>query len=197
MRATVALAALLAAASVAAEAKPSIDPADAPAGHYALDPSHSTVLASVMHMGLSHFTMRLRQVQAAFDYDPARPQASRVTAAIDARSLDAGEEAVSKTFANEFLDADHHPQISFASTALETTGPGRGVLKGDLTFWGVTRPVSLDVTYNGYASGLVGGKRMGFSATGVIDRAKFGSRAWSGAVGDEGRLTIEAEVARQ
>jgi polyisoprenoid-binding protein YceI len=77
-------------------------------------------------------------------------------------------------------------------------GPeGRGAVAGNLTFRGVTRPVTLDVTYNGTSSGLIGGRRMGFSATTVIKRSDFGSTAWQNAVGDDVRLVIETEFARE
>ncbi len=61
----------------------------------------------------------------------------------------------------------------------------------------VTRPVTLEVTYNGFGSNLILGKRMGFSASTVIRRSDFGSKAWQGAVGDEVRVTIETEFVRK
>ena len=70
-------------------------------------------------------------------------------------------------------------------------------MTGDLTFRGVTKPVTLDVIYNGTASALIGGRRMGFSATTVIKRSDFGSTAWRNAVGDDVQVVIEAEFARK
>jgi polyisoprenoid-binding protein YceI len=197
--ASLAFTALLLAAQpgLALTAEPSLDPAQAPAGHYVLDPRHASVTARVLHMGLSHFTMRLDHVEASYDYDPAQPTASKIAVTIDAHSLDVGDPGVSKQFAGEFLDADQHPQITFNSTAIQSTGPGHGVMNGDLTFRGVTKPVALDVIYNGTESGMIGGRRMGFSATAVIKRSDFGSSAWQGAVGDDVQLVIEAEFARK
>src|SRR5215831_17927371 len=96
----------LAPPSAAFAAGPSTNPADAPAGRYVLDQRHTSVTASVLHFGLSNFTMRIVGVSGAFDYDPARPTASRVSVTLDAHSLDAGDPAVGKQFAGEFLDAD-------------------------------------------------------------------------------------------
>ena len=187
--------ALLIPASAAAE--PKADPAKAAAGHYELDHRHTAVVASVLHEGLSHFTMRLEQVSGAYDYDPANPQATKVSVAMDARSLNTGDPAVSKQFADEFLDASHNPMITFASTAIRAGDPNHGQVTGELTFRGVTRPVTLEVTYNGFGSNLILGKRMGFSASTVIRRSDFGSKAWQGAVGDEVRVTIETEFVRK
>jgi polyisoprenoid-binding protein YceI len=180
-----------------AEADVSPDPAAAPAGHYVIDRRHAAVSARVRHMGLSLYTMRFDQFDASYDYDPSHPLASRVTVTVDARSLDTGNEAVSKQFADEFLDAGRRPLITFKATDIETTGLGRGHVTGDLTLRGLTRPVTLDVTYDGTASNLIGGRRMGFSATTTVRRSDFGSKAWQGAVGDDVQVMIEAEFVRQ
>jgi polyisoprenoid-binding protein YceI len=184
-------------APVAATAAPSLDPAAAAAGHYVLDPRHTSVTASVLHMGLSHFTMRIKQVQGAYDYAPTDPAATKIGITLDARSLDAGDPAVSKEFAGEFLDADHNPQITFTATGIQMTDPDHGTVTGDLVFHGVSQPVTLQVTYNGFSSSLIGGQRMGFSATTVIKRSDFGSKAWLGDVGDEVKVVIETEFARR
>ena len=70
-------------------------------------------------------------------------------------------------------------------------------MTGDLTLRGVTRPGTLDVTFNGTGPGLLGGHRMGFSATGDIKRSDFGSKAWLSAVGDAVHIVIEAEFQRK
>lgn len=194
--ASVALIGTLAAAGVAS-AEPKPNPADAPAGRYALDARHTSVLASVTHMGLSHFTMRIKGVQGTYDYDPAHPEASRISVTLDARTLDAGDPAVSQEFAKEFLAADIRPEITFVSTSIVPGAGGHGVVRGDLTFRGVTRPVELQVAYNGFDSSMILGKHMGFSATGTIRRSEFGSKAYLGQVSDEVKLVIETEFAKK
>jgi polyisoprenoid-binding protein YceI len=186
---------LLVAAVAAAEAR--AEPPKAPAGHYELDRKHTAVLASVMHEGVSHFIMRLDEVSGAYDYDPANPQATRISVTMDARSLDAGDPGVSKQFAGEFLDAGHNPTITFTSTAIRAKDANHGQITGNLTFRGVTRPVTLQATYNGFSPNLILGNRMGFSAFTVIRRSDFGSKAWMGPVGDEVRVTIETEFVRK
>jgi polyisoprenoid-binding protein YceI len=77
---------------------------------------------------------------------------------------------------------------------LKRNGDGTGVLTGDLTLRGVTRPVDLNVVFNGTGPGLLGGHRMGFSATGRIRRSDFGSKAYLPTiVGDDVDIEIEAE----
>lgn len=180
-----------------AGAAPALEPSAAPAGHYELDRRHTSVTARVLHSGLSRFTLRIKGVEGGYDYDPANPLASNIRITLDARTLDAGDPGVSKTFAGEFLDADKNPVITFASSTIRQTDASHGVVDGDLTFRGVTRPVSLQVVYNGYASGLIIGRKMGFSATATIKRSEFGSRAWQSAVSDDVEIAIETEFSRK
>ena len=154
---------------------PVTDPAQAAGGHYVVDPHHATLLVTVQHMGLAHSTFRLDKVDAAFDFDPAHPDASKVDATIDANSFDQGDPAISTLFAKEFLDAPNNPQITFVSSHLHRTDATHGVLDGDLTIGGVTKPVALNVTFDGFRpAGGMGPARMGFSATGLVPRAEFG-----------------------
>ncbi len=176
---------------------PNPDPAAAPAGTYGLDKRHASVVAKVSHMGMSDYTMRFDRVDAQFAFDPAQPEASKISVTIDAASLDVGDDKLNRQFAREFLGAEANPQITFVSTAIQRSDATHGVVAGDLTLDGVTRPVSLAVTFNGYGSSLIGGRRMGFSAAGDIKRSDFGSKAWLSLVGDQVHLIIEAEFTHQ
>ena len=187
---------LAAAAPAVAEPKPaSTDPADAPAGTYVLDHTHANLTAKVSHMGLSFYTMRFNRFDARYDYDPGKPELSQITVTIDATSLDVGDEAVGKQFARQFLGADRFPQITFTSAGVQRTDPGHGQITGDLTLNGVTKPVTLNVTFNGAGPPFlgIGGYRMGFSATADVKRSDFGLKSWESLVGDNVRLLIEAE----
>jgi polyisoprenoid-binding protein YceI len=194
-----------------AEPEPaSRDPAKAPAGVYELDKSHASLTMTLSHMGMSHYTMRFDSFDAHYDYDPANPEAAHVEVNIDADSLDVGEPKLSQRFAREFLDAAHAPKITFVSTSIRRTpaaiaesggagieAPVTGLVTGDLTFRGVTLPVTLQVVFNGTGPGLMGGHRMGFSASGELKRSDFGSHDWAGVVGDDVHLAIEVEFQRK
>ncbi len=174
---------------------PNMDPAKVPAGHYTSDPHHTALTIRVQHMGMTHSTFRMNKVDAGFDYDPAKPAASKVTATIDANSFDQGDAAISTQFAKEFLDAPNHPTITFTSTAIKLTGGAKGTMTGDLTLHGVTKPVSLNLTFDGSRpASNFGPARVGFSATGAIKRSDFGAGgAMGGAVSDNVDLALEIE----
>ncbi len=193
-----ALAAALATASAAmAQQAPQVitDPVKAPAGDYALDPHHASVTLKLSHMGLSHYTMRFDKLEGGFGYDPTHPAASKVHFSIDPTSIDTDDQAFNKEIAEKFLETGKYPALTFASTAITHVG-GHGKVTGDLTFHGVTKPVTLNVDYRGFVT-MMGQQRMGFSAETAIKRSEFGAGAYVPVVGDEVTVLIELEFVKK
>jgi polyisoprenoid-binding protein YceI len=187
---------VLAASVPSAAVAASQNVADLPAGAYALDHKQSSMIAKVMHLGVSLYTVRFDAFDAAFTYDPARPQAAQVRASVETGSLDVGAD-YSRRFAEEFLAAGRYPTMTFVSSQI-VPGEGRtGKMFGALTLRGVTRPASFDVTFNGVGKGLFGGTATGFSAVTTIKRSDFGSTFLQNIVGDDVRIEIEAEFSRK
>ena len=76
-------------------------------------------------------------------------------------------------------------------------------VEGDLTIRDVTKPVVLEVEFEGRAPDAYGGERAGFIATTKIRRSEFGV-SWNGlieaggvAVSDTVKITLNIEVVRQ
>lgn len=168
------------------------DLAQAPAGTWTLDKRHASLTLKVVHFGTSHYTFRFAQgaIDGSYVYDPAKPLDTKVSITIDAAAVDTGLPDFNKEIGTDpkFFDAGKYPKITFVSTKLE---PGK--MTGDLTFRGVTKPVTLDVTYNGYAKTPFGSQIMGFSGKGTIKRSDFGFTHLKGIVGDDVDLLIEVE----
>jgi polyisoprenoid-binding protein YceI len=149
------------------------DPAKVPAGTYVLDKRHASLTARIVHMGFSHYTLRFNGLDGGFTYDPANWQATKVTFTVDPRSVDTNDAAFNKQIAGYF-DAEKYPAITFVSTAAQGQD-GKGTVTGDLTFHGVTKPVTLDVTFDGAGHGVTPlGTRLGFSGSAQIKRSDFG-----------------------
>ncbi len=172
--------------------------ADMPSGHYVIDKTHASLTAKIAHMGFSNYTLRFTGLDAAFDYDAAKPSAAKVTASVDPASIDTGSVPFNGELSGgKWLNAAKFPTISFVSTALTLTGPNTGKLTGDLTFLGVTKPVTLDLVWNGFGSGMMPGTRTGFSATGSIKRTDFGFNTYVPIIGDQVDLLIEIEFTKK
>ena len=187
------------AASGAAAADPTTrDPAKVPAGAYALDPRHASLIVKIPHLGgFSRYTMRFNKLQGSFTYDPAAWQTTKVVITVDPKSIDTEDGLFNKTVSNYF-EPDKYPVIKFDSTALVSSSEGRGQLTGDLTFHGVTKPVTLDVEFNGVGPSILGvGTRMGFSGTGKIKRSEFGVNSGRPFAGDLVDLIFEVEFVKK
>jgi polyisoprenoid-binding protein YceI len=170
-----------------------------PAGRYELDAHHWSVVFDVDHLHYSHFVMRFDRASAQLDWPASGLDGATVEATIDASSLDTNVPQLDQMVkGTQMLDVARYPQIRFVSTRFERTGEARGLLTGDLTIRGVTQPVTLDVTFNGYAPNpLTKQPTVGFSASGHFSRTKFGLTTWYPAVGDEINVRLEAEFEQQ
>ncbi|MDX1293776.1 MAG: YceI family protein [Hyphomonas sp.] len=205
-------------APAAATATPAAEEAIAapemgPAGTYVLDPTHASLVWKVNHFGLSNYTARFTRLDATLEFNPDDASATSLTVTVDPSSVETDYPADFKathadspydTFDEEiaqdptFFNAGEYPEITFTSTEINPTGPATGTVTGDLTFLGVTRPVTLDVTYNGTATfpWAPDEPKIGFSATGTLKRSEFGLTKLVPNVGDEVELLIEAEFAK-
>jgi len=175
------------------------DPAKVPAGTYVLDKKHASLTARIVHMGFSHYTLRFDGLDGSFTYDPANWQATKVTFTVDPKSVDTNDAAFNKQIAGYF-EADKFPAITFISTAVEGGADGKGTVTGDLTFHGVTKPVTLDVTFDGAGHGITPiGTRLGFSGSTRIKRSDFGvsNFALNQFTSDEVDLTFEVEFEKK
>ena len=185
--------------SAPALANPSTqDPAKVPAGSYALDKRHASLTVRIVHMGFSHYTMRFNGLDGSFTYDPANWQATKATFTVDPKSVDTNDAAFNKQIAGYF-EADKYPTISFVSTNIQGQD-GKGTMTGDLTFHGVTKPVTLDVTFAGAGHGIAPiGTRLGFSGSTQIKRSDFGLSNFvlNQFTGDDVDVIFEVEFEKQ
>lgn len=176
---------------------PQREPAAAPAGNYGLDPTHTSVIWSVSHAGLSRYTARFDTVSGTLDFDPDTPENSRVFITIAAASISTGLPDFDRTIAMDarYFDAGRYPDIIFESTSATRLGDNVGTIDGNLTFRGVTRPVTLAVTFYGSGKSFGhAGKTLGFAATTTLKRHEFGlTHLAAFGIGDAVEVRIETE----
>ncbi|THD56704.1 YceI family protein [Phenylobacterium sp.] len=168
------LALILGLGGAAVAAPSTTDPAKVPAGDYLLDKRHASLTVKIVHMGFSHYTLRMDGLDGSFTYDPANWRETKVNFTVDPKSVDTHDNAFDKQIAGYF-EPDKYPTITFVSTSVAGGADGKGSVTGDLTFHGVTRPVTLDVTFDGAGHGVTPiGTRLGFSGATQIKRSDFG-----------------------
>lgn len=188
------LGSLLAAAPALAQV--TTDPAAMPAGTYKLETAHSQLLFSIAHLGLTDYYGRFDRLSGTLHFDPRQPERSTVTVGVDPASIDTPSADLNRELSGpDVFDAAKFPEATFRSLSVTRTGAATGQIVGDLTLHGVTRKVTLLVTFSGGAPDpLSGGTAVGFRATGKIKRSDFGitGMRWEPLVGDDVTLIINA-----
>jgi polyisoprenoid-binding protein YceI len=142
-------------------------------GTWDIDPNHSEVSFTVGHLVVSKVRGRFDAYSGTIVTDEILERSS-VNATIDAASVDTHLGVRDNQIRSaDFLDVEHFPTITFVSSAVGTKQGGY-FIDGDLRIRGTTRPVTLEVTLNGFSPDTFGATRASFSAITKIDRTDFG-----------------------
>ncbi|HUZ19002.1 MAG TPA: YceI family protein [Acidimicrobiales bacterium] len=165
-------------------------------GTYTLDKSHSVVGFVARHVMVAKVRGSFHEVEGSVTV-AEDPLESHVEAIVQIASLDTRDEQRDAHLRSaDFFDAESHPVMTYRSTKVSPKGHDHWLVEGDLTIKDVTRPVVLDVEFNGASGDPWGGKRIGFSAVTEIDREEFGL-TWNVALETGGVLvgkTIKIEI---
>ena len=170
-------------------------------GTWAIDPVHSSIAFSVRHLLVSkvrgHFNEFSGTVVVGDDGTPS------VTAEIVIGSVDTrNEQRDAHLKAADYFDAQTYPTATFTSTGVREAGD-KYVLDGNFTLKGITKPVTLDLEFNGTNPGMGHGEVAGFTASVVLNRKDFGIdvdmplETGGAVVGSEVTITLEIEALKQ
>ena len=161
-----------------------------------IDPAHTTIEFSAKHMMITTVKGRIADVRGAIVVNESDPAASHVEVEMDAKTLDTRSEQRDQHLRSaDFLDVDTYPQVTFRSKRIEgaRARPGREfTVVGDLSIRGVTKEVTLDVTYEGRGKDPWGGERVSFSADTKIDRREWGL-TWNAAL-EAGGVLVSNDI---
>lgn len=160
-----------------------------------LDDQHSYVLWQVKHLGFSTQSGKW-YVKGTLVLDKEKPENSKVEATVKIADMITGIPELDKHLkAKLFFDVQRFPTATFVSNKVEVLSDNSAKVYGTLTLHGVTKPVILDVTLNKVGKNPINEKMTaGFSATTTLKRSDFGINAFIPKVGDEVKITIEAEA---
>ncbi|HSC20016.1 MAG TPA: YceI family protein [Rhizomicrobium sp.] len=192
---------LLVAALAPATQAPAQTSLNVPAATYTIYTPHTQVIFGIRHLGLSTFYGTVGHVTGTLNFDPAQPEKSALNVQIDMNSIATPVEELNNTLKSSVFHSDKFPSATFAANRIVKTGANTGTVTGNLTVAGVTKPITLNVTFNGgrrLPLPMVG-YRIGFDATGTIKRSDFGLThvIWNGFVSDEVNLIIDCEMEKK
>lgn len=140
-----------------------------------VDPAHTQASFGITHMGISEVEGRFNQfdghiVASKEDFSDAKYQMT-----IEIPSIDTGIEMRDNHLKSaDFFDVEKHPKMTFKSTSSKKVGENKYKVTGDLSFHGITKPVTLDVWYRGTVENPQNGDVIsGFAISGEVKRSDY------------------------
>ena len=170
-----------------------------PKGTWKLDPNHTVIGAVARHLMVTKVRGKFDSFEGAVHIGET-PEESWAELGIDAASIDTGvQQRDDHLRSADFLDVARFPTITFRSTDVEVTGENTLRVVGDLTIRGITRSVSLAVTFEGVSPDPWGGTRAGFTISGELVREDW-DMTWNVPLETGGVLvsrTVQLEIEAQ
>jgi polyisoprenoid-binding protein YceI len=170
---------------------------------FAIDPGHSEVGFQVRHI-VSQTRGRFNDFGGTVQLDPQNLSASSVDFKIKTASIDTNMPDRDKHLRTaDFFDVEKYPEITFKSKSVKATGKDTYDVLGTLTLHGVSKDITLPVTYTGQAKDPWGNTRAGFSTSTTLNRKDFGI-VWNKAIdnggvmlGDDVKISIDLETVKK
>jgi polyisoprenoid-binding protein YceI len=171
---------------------------------WVLDPAHSELGFKIKHLMISNVSGSFKSFQAEAETEEADFSTAQIKATAEIASIFTNNEQRDAHLRNsDFFEVEKYPELRFQSTKVEKTDSDTFHLYGDLTLKGVTRPVKLNVEFNGVTKDPWGGQRAGFVVTGKIKRSDWGinfnAALETGGVvlGEEVKIISEIQLVKQ
>ncbi|WP_030546578.1 YceI family protein [Streptomyces albus] len=172
-------------------------------GDYTIDPAHSDIAFTVRHAMVTNVRGSFGDHEGRLRLDGSDPARSTASVEVRIASVDTGnKDRDQHLVGGDFFDAEAFPLMTFRSTAVEPVGEDVYRVTGDLTIKDVTRPLSIDLEFNGAATDVYGNERVGFEGSTQILRSDWGL-TWNAAleaggvlVGDKVKLTFDISAVK-
>ena len=157
--------------------------------NWVLDPTHSELHFKVKHLMITNVTGSFQALKGIVTADETFAHA-KVSFSADTNSVNTGNgQRDGHLKSADFFDAEKFPALTFESTNYNAK---EGKINGNLSIKGVTKPVSLDVEFNGTNKDPYGNYKAGFSLSGKINRKDWGLN-WNAAL-ETGGVMVSEEV---
>ncbi|WP_329029122.1 YceI family protein [Streptomyces sp. NBC_01423] len=171
-----------------------VDPALAAlTGDYTIDPAHSSIGFTVRHAMVTNVRGSFAEHEGSLKLDGTDPANSTASIDVKIASVDTGiKDRDGHLVSGDFFDAEKFPLMTFRSTSAEQLGGDKYRVTGDLTIKDVTRPLSIDLEFNGSAKDVYGNERVGFEGGAEILRSDWGL-TWNAAL-ETGGVMVSDKV---
>ncbi|MFF2408785.1 YceI family protein [Streptomyces sp. NPDC058092] len=173
---------------------PAVDPALAAlTGEYTIDPAHSSIGFTVRHAMVTNVRGSFGEHEGSLKLDGHNPANSAASIDVKIASVDTGiADRDGHLVSGDFFDAEKFPLMTFRSTQAEQLGGDQYRVTGDLTIKDVTRPLAIDLEFNGSATDVYGNERVGFEGSADILRSDWGL-TWNAAL-ETGGVMVSDKV---
>lgn len=169
-----------------------------------IDSSHALVEFSVTHMMIAKVRGRFNEFSGVVELDENNPEKTNIVVEIDVNSIDTRQKQRDDHLRSpDFFNVTEYPKMVFKSTEVKVVDKKKAVLTGDLTIKNITKPVSLNVEFNGMSKSPWGSISAGFSAKGKLSRKDW-ELTWNQSletggvlVGDDVEINLELELIKQ
>ncbi|MFI6337195.1 YceI family protein [Streptomyces sp. NPDC050535] len=160
-------------------------------GEYTIDPAHSTIGFVARHAMVTNVKGSFKDFEGALHLDGSDPSKSTATLDVKVESIETGSaDRDGHLKSADFFKADEFPTMTFRSTEAEALGGDDYRITGELSILGTTKPLTIDLEFNGSATDPFGNQRVGFEGTAQILRSEWGL-SWNAALETGGVLVSD------
>ncbi|MFC7258065.1 MULTISPECIES: YceI family protein [Streptomyces] len=160
-------------------------------GDYTIDPSHSTIGFVARHAMVTNVKGSFQEFDGTLHLDGSDPSKSTATLDVKMESVETGSaDRDGHLKSSDFFKIDEFPTMTFRSTKAEALGGDDYRITGELSIMGTTKPLSIDLEFNGAAKDPFGNERVGFEGKSEILRSEWGL-TWNAALETGGVLVSD------
>ncbi|MER6528793.1 YceI family protein [Streptomyces sp. NPDC001508] len=160
-------------------------------GDYTIDPAHTTIGFVARHAMVTNVKGSFTELSGTLHLDGTDPAKSTASLDVTMDSIETGNaDRDGHLKSSDFFKTDEFPTMTFRSTKAESLGGDDYRITGDLSILGVTKPLSIDLQFNGSAKDPFGNERVGFEGRTEILRSEWGL-TWNAALETGGVLVSD------
>ncbi|CAL9604242.1 YceI family protein [Streptomyces sp. enrichment culture] len=160
-------------------------------GEYTVDPAHSAIGFTARHAMVTNVKGKFLDFSGTLHLDGSDPTRSTASLDVTMDSIDTGSaDRDGHLKSSDFFKTDEFPTMTFRSTSAESLGGDDYRITGDLTVLGTTKPLTIDLEFNGAAKDPFGNERVGFEGKAEIKRSEWGL-TWNAALETGGVLVSD------